>query len=172
MSVARRTDDILRQQIALGMQPWGGARRRRSPKKKMGGSKRSKGIRHCVKESRHPSGRMRCSEYAMGGCEGYGVLIGGRRRRVGRPKGSGSKGIRHCVRETRHPSGRMRCAQYAPGGGYRRKRAGVRAGVRAGSKGRSPWISFVHDWANAHGMSYSMALRDHGSQISSAYHRM
>jgi hypothetical protein len=37
---------------------------------------------------------------------------------------------------------------------------------------RSPWHAFVKDWADMHGMSYSMALRDHGQEVSRDYHSM
>lgn len=49
-------------------------------------------------------------------------------------------------------------------------RGGNAPNRRAAAK--SPWINFVRQWAADHRMSYSMALRDHGAQVSADYHAM
>lgn len=79
-----------------------------------------------------------------------GLVIGGRRKYGGR----------HCIQESRGPSGKLRCHKY--GGDMNNREAAA----------RSPWIKFVKKWAKENNMSYSMALRDHGAEVSAAYRGM
>jgi hypothetical protein len=87
----------------------------------VGGARKSKGIQHCMREQKGPSGLMRCAEFmrgpAMGGYSDMTpailpaklrgmALVGGARM---------PKGIRHCVSERMEPSGMKRCAKYAAG---------------------------------------------------------
>lgn len=52
------------------------------------------------------------------------------------------------------------------GGRMRRMMGGAR---RRGGSASSSWIDYVKRWSKAHGISYSAALREHGSEVSRDY---
>jgi hypothetical protein len=166
-----RTNQILRDRIALGM-TFGGSKSRK---------RRATSKRRVVKRrgSKRMSRRAGDDMYdlmaagVMAGCDGMGVTAGRRRRRVVKRRGSKRMGSKRMTRRrapVRRAAGRRRKApvrRRRAAGSKSRRHTKRRAGVSAGRGGASPWITFVKKFAKHHNISYKDALMD----ASAAYRR-
>lgn len=88
---------------------------------------------------------------------------------TGSPSGMGRKGS-HCVKQKGGPSGKKRCAKYSGGvavGGAKKSKGSKKQKTAAK---RNPWVLYVKEYADAHGMTYSEALKD--PRTSASYHKL